>query len=177
MSEWIFLDNPCIYLEQINTIEKRFGFTYEYLYFKIPQDFLTPKEELFNKVVYDHLDSLCNCDSRKEIKKEFGRFSFENCVISRRSEKTLIKIVRQEFRKKDKRLRNEAFEAEKLYTNRKYAEAYEAFSKIEEKLTTEEAKRFILTSKYHSLMNQFKFDEANLLLKKDTTNLINKYRK
>lgn len=174
LSEWTMHDNPCIDVEQIHCIEERFGFTYEYLFFEIPLDFLTPKQEAYNRAVYEHLDSLCNCDSRKEIKKELGRFSFENCVTSRRSDKTLKKIVRKEFRNKDKTLRTEAFEAEKLYTKRKYAEAYEAFSKIEEKLTTEKAKRFILTSKYHSLMNLFKFDEASKLLEKDTNNWINK---
>ena len=92
-------------------------------------------------------------------------------------DKNLKKVVRKEFRKEDKIHREIVLSAEKLYRDRNFKKAFEIYNEIEDRIRTPKGKCFILSSKYHSLMNLERFEEACELLNLDKNNCINKRMK
>ena len=166
--------NPQLTGGQIKSIEKRFGFEYDYRFFDIPQDFLHNKNQEYNDVVFEYLDSINNIDTKNEIETEFSRYMIENNSVSNTEDKKLKKVVRKEFRKEDRTHRKLIFSAEKVYRDRDFEKAFEIFTGIENRIMTPKGKCFILSSKYHSLMNLERFEEAYDLLNLDKNNCIDK---
>ena len=53
--------------DNLEFVQDKYGFTFYYEEFNIPKKHLRIKEAEYNSIVFNYLDSLCNCNSEKSI--------------------------------------------------------------------------------------------------------------
>jgi len=76
---------------EIKIIEDRLGFEFYYDCLQLPYKYLIEKQEDYNKVVYNYLDSINGLDSKQEIKDEMRRMFYERTLTANRNDRYLKK--------------------------------------------------------------------------------------
>ena len=60
--------------EELELVEKRFGFKFKFDFIKAPYHFVQEKQQEYNNQIYQYLDSVLRIDSKNEILMDFGDY-------------------------------------------------------------------------------------------------------
>ena len=148
--------------EEIEQIENRFGFEFYYDCLELPYDYLIIRQNEYNRIVYNYLDSLYKIDCEAEIFTECVRLYSERIIASERTDKEIEKIVRKSIKGENKDIKKQIYQADLLYRDRKFGEALNLYEKI--KSNNDRTVNYVTNSIYHCLMNLKQFDKAKQLL-------------
>ena len=149
--------------EEVELIERRFGFHFIYEFLKLPTKYLARAEAEYNKVMYQYLDSINDNDCEKEIRSELARMYYEREVYSRKTDEDLSQTIRKKLRGESKDVKEQIFEADKLYRDRKFTEALKEYERISLKKIKPETESYLENSKYHCLISLQRYAEADSL--------------
>nr|WP_319997652.1 hypothetical protein [uncultured Draconibacterium sp.] len=167
----IFGGDPGFSNEEINLIEKRFGFHYVYDYLQYPRPFLEKVQNEYNNIVYQYLDSINNIDCKNEIRSEYKRIFYEK-VVSSKTDRELKRTIQKKLRGESKQVKTEILNADKLYRDRKFNDALNEYESVSLTKTINETKNYIANSMYHCYMNLQQYAKADSM--KNINNEINK---
>ncbi len=157
--------SPSYSPDEIELVEQRFGFQFVYNFLKYPTNYLEQAETAYNKVMFQYLDSINNTDSKKEIWSELARMYYEREVYSNKTDKELNKAVRKKLRGENKEIKAQILDTDKLYRDRKYAEALNDYERISLLKLEPRTETYLTSSKYHCLINLQRYAEADSLKK------------
>jgi hypothetical protein len=171
------IGDPGLTSDELSMIENRFGFKYHSESFDIPQEFLTAKQNEYNKIVYRYLDSINNCDTQKEIEIEALRLVIDNYLNITKSDKEIEKKLKKELRKEKSDIRDRILIADKHYRDKDFQKALDQYQMIENMQITNQTKAYIYNSMYHCLLNLLRYDDALEMQNNDTEYWIHNFKK
>jgi tetratricopeptide (TPR) repeat protein len=156
--------------EETTRLENRFGFFYDYEYLRLPNHHLKQKEEEYNNIVYQYLDSLFGFDTKREVYSEVVRMWWERNVVSNRTDRELRKYINKTLRGESKINKKQIFEIDKFYRDKKFRKAIDDYNQILSFNLTNQTTDYVLNSIYYCYLNMLQFEKANDFRKRNLKN-------
>ncbi len=147
--------------EEVLRIENRFGFIYDCKFFALPEEHLKLKEEEYNAVVYQYLDSIFCFDTEKEIYSEMNRMLWERTTVSNRTDKELRKFINVSLKNENKDVKKQVFIVDKMYRDKNYNEAINKYIEISNQNINKQTMEYILNSIYYCYLNMLQIEKAD----------------
>lgn len=165
LSGFDYLGNPFNNNEELEFVEKRFGFLFKYEHFKAPMEFVQKKQNEYNRQVYKYLDSIMQINSAEEINIELKRLGLERLIFAKQTDEDIKKYIEKVFNEENKEFNNKLIEADKLYRDRKFEKALEKYQELKNQTETRKGLLYLQTCEYHCFMNLKQYENAKLLIK------------
>lgn len=165
LSGFDYLGNPFNNNEELEFVEKRFGFLFKYEHFKAPMEFVQKKQNEYNRQVYKYLDSIMQINSAEEINIELKRLGLERLIFAKQTDEGIKKYIEKVFNEENKEFNNKLIEADKLYRDRKFEKALEKYQELKNQTETRKGLLYLQTCEYHCFMNLKQYENAKLLIK------------
>ncbi len=167
----IELSNPQVDFDSVETI-----FEFEYVWGLLPissdsiQQITTP----YNEVVYNHLDSLFEYDSKLAIRTELTRLGVSRLEFNR-SLGDIRKNVQNSFRNESKEIRHQIFQADSLYLSRQFELAIKSYGDLYSSNITPSTQDYMLCSLYHCFLQLDQRELAERFLMTNNISRVSKF--